>query len=154
VLIALGIFCKPFTDKLCAKIPGFTPKSKLRHLLCIFKTLFVVLIGRYIVASDSFRHGCSLLKKTAVGIFLPSSWSLFWDNMKSYGFDFKQIKLLAVPLLTLLAVSLLQENGIRIRQTFAKVPLVLRWAVYYFFIFYLLLFSKVTDVGRFIYAQF
>jgi len=153
-LIALGILAQPLTDRLCAKITGFTPENKLRHVLAICRTLVLVFIGRCIATADDFSHGYSLLKTIVSDLFSPSTQLLLRNNLKSYGIGLQTIVLLIPPLMIFLFISLLQENGVRIRHSFAKKPIVLRWAVYYFAIFYILLFGSLTQVGGFIYAQF
>ena len=44
-------------------------------------------------------------------------------------------------LLIVLTVSILNERGIRIRETLSRQPLALRWALWYALIFYILIFG-------------
>ena len=65
--------------------------------------------------------------------------------------------MLAVGAVLLLAVDLLHEKGIAIRQRLAAAPLVLRWAVYIAGVLAILIFGAYGDnydPAGFIYAQF
>ena len=154
IIIGLGILFQPLMDKICDKIPGYTPENKIRRVLCNLRTLLFAFIGKHVVLGKNVPHVFALLRANFSGIFSLSSWLGLRSSLGSYKFGFTVMALLAPPLLTFLAVSVLQERGIRIRDSFAKRPLVLRWAVYYAAIFYMFVFGSIGATGGFIYAQF
>jgi len=153
-LIALGILTKPFIEKILNKLPGNLTKSNFIKVLAIIKTLILVAIGKCYSIANGFLHGCRLIKRTLNGLLSYSNWKSLTDNLNKYRFSKEKIIQLIIPLVTFLIISILQENGINIRESFAKKPLVLRWAVYYLAVTYILVFSELANIGVFLYALF
>ena len=152
--ISLGILFQPVTDKLRTLIKRNIVRYKIFNIMCVFKTLVLVFFGRCIAGPGGFLQGWSFIKRIVISMFSPSTWLLLPLYLKKYNFGTEQIILLFPPVAVLLTVSLLQENGIVIRNFSNKVPLVFRYGFYCFFICYILFFAKLVDVGVYLYGQF
>jgi D-alanyl-lipoteichoic acid acyltransferase DltB (MBOAT superfamily) len=69
------------------------------------------------------------------------------------GLDKKDLLVAILSLIILLLINLLQRNTDLITEL-SKKRIYVRWTVYYFFIFYLIIFGKFNSVAEFIYFQF
>ena len=63
------------------------------------------------------------------------------DLLKTLGTDPKDFLIVGVTVAILFAVSLAKERGVEVRQWISRKPLVLRWAIWYGLIFYILVFG-------------
>lgn len=65
--------------------------------------------------------------------------------------------LLGIAVLLMLVVSVLQERNISVRALIAKLPLPIRWVIYFAALFSVIIFGIYGDgyhVGTFLYGQF
>ena len=81
---------------------------------------------------------------------------VFDGTMLTFGLESKDFKILLITTIILFAVSLMQENGIKIRESLSKQNLVFRWGILYIFIFMIigLAYQSANSAGGFMYAQF
>ena len=94
----------------------------------------------------------TMMKNTVTGFSLAALWD---GSLLRLGLDLKDYAALALSCTVLLAVSLLQENHVNIRDTLAAKPLAARWCVYLMLLFSIPLLGQITMTGGgFIYAQF
>lgn len=152
-VIVLGMICKPMFDKL-AKGLHVNEKSFLFHVWQIIRTYFVMLIGKMMVKAVSVSAGMKML------------WTAFTD-FHPFGSTFKRLvatgmggsdwTAITFAILTLFVVSLLQENGIVIRDKIESKPLALRWVIYFVIIAVLLVWGTYGpgySTSEFIYRNY
>ena len=96
--------------------------------------------------------------KTIVKIF--TSFNLaFGSEMVKYGFDlgYKNNIVLGLAVLLLFIISLLQENGVKIRESVGKKFIVVRWLLYFLLLIIILVFGiygPEYDAASFIYQTY
>ncbi len=84
-------------------------------------------------------------------------WILFSGQLYALGMAEEEWLLLILCVILLIAVGMLHEKGIRIRESFAKQPLVFRWLVLFAGIFVILIagiYGPGYDSAQFIYGGF
>jgi len=67
--------------------------------------------------------------------------SLSLETIESLGLDRYDVGIVCFTLAIILVISILQERGIKIRESFAKKPLPVRWAVMYGMILFVIVFG-------------
>lgn len=84
-------------------------------------------------------------------------WILFDGSLYKLGLDKPNINLLIISVLILIVISLLQERGVKIRETIAEQNIIFRWLVYYAAIMFVIIFGIYGDgikMADFIYRGF
>ena len=132
-----------------ARIPHLAELRSRRwyRLFQVLRTCLLVLGGMLIFRANGTKAAIAMFRSLAV----PYAGSLLIQ------LDARDLAVLAVGAVLLLAVDLLHEKGIAIRQRLAAAPLVLRWAVYIAGVLAILIFGAYGDnydPAGFIYAQF
>lgn len=152
-VIVLGMICKPLFDKL-AGLLHVNEKSFLFHVWQIIRTYFVMLIGKMMV------------KATSVGAGFKMLWMSFTDfhpfhntfkRLIAMGMGGSDWIALTMAILILFVVSLLQENGINIRDKIESKPLAARWTFYLIALTFLLVFGTYGpgySASEFIYRNY
>ena len=126
--------------------PGFARLLKRLHLNAqgrfvtgfrILRTFFFVCVGDLFFRAASVGDAFSMLAG-AVRHFDPG---ILWDgSLLLLGLDGIELAIAALSLLLLWAVSLLQRKG-SVRDDIAQKPLALRWLLWYFLLFAVILFG-------------
>ena len=132
-----------------ARIPRLAELRSRRwyRLFQVLRTCLLVLGGMLIFRANGTKAAIAMFRSLAV----PYAGSLLIQ------LDARDLAVLAVGAVLLLAVDLLHEKGVAIRQRLAAAPLVLRWAVYIAGVLAILIFGAYGDnydPAGFIYAQF
>ena len=118
----------------------------------ILRTFLLVNISWYFDMAVSLGAALTMMKNTVTGFSLAALWD---GSLLRLGLDLKDYAALALSCTVLLAVSLLQENHVNIRDTLSAKPLAARWCVYLMLLFSIPLLGQITMTGGgFIYAQF
>ena len=118
----------------------------------ILRTFLLVNISWYFDMAVSLGAALTMMKNTVTGFSLAA---LSDGSLLRLGLDRKDYAALALSCTVLLAVSLLQENHVNIRDTLSAKPLAARWCVYLMLLFSIPLLGQITMTGGgFIYAQF
>ncbi|MBR3950009.1 MAG: MBOAT family protein [Oscillospiraceae bacterium] len=104
----------------------------------ILRTCVLVVIGELFFRAEGLRAGLAMFRRMMTDFRFTTLNPELLATMQIDGADFC---IVAVTLVIVFTVSLLQERGIAIRQTLAKKPTALRWAVLYALIFYIILFG-------------
>lgn len=146
ILQLLGEIAEPVWT---ARFPGITALRKRRwyQALQMLRTFVLVLGGMLIFRSNGTLAAIAMFKSLAV----PYTGSLLIK------LDARDMAVLAAGAVLMLAVDLLHERGVAIRNTLARAPLPLRWAVYIGGVLLILVFGAYGDnydPAGFIYAQF
>lgn len=151
--VASGSLLEGFYEK-CRHFFKIQDDSKTWHVFQCLRTTFLMTITKYIVCANDVPEIGRMLKATFTH-FNP--WVLVDGTMYTLGLDRPNFCLLIASIVVLFCVDLVQERGIRIRETIAKKNIVLRWAIYYGAIFALLIFGMYGpgyDAASFIYQRF
>ena len=120
--------------------PGFTVIKKKIHLkdsflpwkiFQILRTFLIMAIGKCITRAADVPTAFGMLRKCC-GMFVGQSFPghYFTIRMASMGLSTIEVIVLVSACGLFFLVSLLQENGVKIRETLTRCPLLLRWAIY------------------------
>ena len=90
------------------------------------RTFCLYMFGRLLTLPGNLAVSWWIVRK----IFVYNPWVLFDGTLLNLGWDPKDALVGIIALLIVWRVSILQENGIHIRQTIAKWPIVFRWLFY------------------------
>ena len=153
LLMMLGEFTKPITDRLCTKLK-VNRETKAYHLFQMVRTFIIVNAGMLIFRSAT----------------ISESTNLFLQMFKSVGFtyllqreaiphiSFRDYPVILVGIAVVFIIGLLKEKGHNIREELAQKPLILRWVLYLLLIFSILIVgmygNNAGGEAAAIYAQF
>ena len=117
-------------------------------------TFLLVMTAWIIFRADHLKTGLSMLGSIFT---VRNPWILTNDSIFSLGLEWKEFILLIMCMMVLLAVSILQERGIKIREYILKRSLVVRWSIYIGAILFIMLFGTYGygfEAQAFIYGGF
>lgn len=123
-------------------------------LFQIVRTFILVSIGRIFSRADSFMISVKMLKNM-FSQFNP--WIFTDGTLLKLGLDAKQINLVIFMLVVLLVVSLMQENGIKIREKLDEQNTLFRWGVIICAVIFLMIYGAYGSsfsASDFVYQQF
>lgn len=142
----LGEAAEPLLLRLCPKLPQWRARRGYA-LWQMTRTFVLVNFGMLLFRSNGTRAALDML----ASLTRPYEGSLLIK------LDQQDLWVLVVGAVVLLAVDLLHERGVSIRQALARRPLPLRWAVYCGAMLTVMIFGAYGDnydPAAFIYAQF
>ncbi len=152
-LIVLSTVLKPYTDKINERLHIHT-EGRLWHFWQELRTSIFFGISRMFTVVGGMS-GCILLWQR---LFRAARlWVLFDGSLYTHGLDQKDFYVAIIGITLILVVDVLHERGIKIRESIAKLPLPLRWIIYYGAIFAILIFGVYGsgyDAASFIYGNF
>ncbi len=126
--------------------------GRLWHLWQIIRTFILVNISWYFDNAQSFSAAIYMMKSTVTHFCISNLWD---GTLMQLGIGRMDYMILAVCTGVWFIISVLQEKGIKIRESIAGLPLVVRWALYAALIFVIpILGNNELWGGGFIYAQF
>jgi len=124
ILIVLGMQFEPVFEWIINKFNIRTDCFSWR-LWQRLRTLALIMGGRIIFKANGLPEAARI----AGSIFTTRNWWVLTDGtIFTLGLDAWEMFVLFVAVLVLLTVSILQEKGIRIRETLEKQNLLFRWA--------------------------
>ena len=151
IIIAASNLFSPFYGEMARKL-HIPVESRSWMVVRILRTFLLVNVSWYFDMAVSLGAALTMMKNTVTGFSLAALWN---GSLLRLGLDLKDYAALALSCTVLLAVSLLQENHVNIRDTLAAKPLAARWCVYLMLLFSIPLLGQITMTGGgFIYAQF
>ena len=151
IIIAASNLFAPFYGEMARKL-HIPVESRPWMAVRILRTFLLVNISWYFDMAVSLGAALTMMKNTFTGFSLAA---LSDGSLLRLGLDRKDYAALALSCTVLLAVSLLQENHVNIRDTLSAKPLAARWCVYLMLLFSIPLLGQITMTGGgFIYAQF
>ena len=118
------------------------------------RTTFLVTIGRYFDCTPNTVVAVQMLKKT-FSTFNP--WVLTDGSVFKLGVSEREFSILMLAIILQIAVDVVNERGVRIRDVIADQQVVFRWIVVLAAIWAILIFGVYGpgfDVGAFMYQQF
>jgi D-alanyl-lipoteichoic acid acyltransferase DltB (MBOAT superfamily) len=127
--------------------------SKTFHVFRVLRTFVIVNIGWYFDRALRARDAFAMLGKT---FFAPAAAQLTDGTLLSLGLMESDYTILAVATLILIAVSVLQERGMHIRERVLSLPITLRVIVLYAFMYFTIVYFMGDGSGNagFMYAIF
>lgn len=153
LLISSSVAMTPVFNKIVEKLHIDTKPFSFR-LFQMVRTFLLLCISRIIVKAPSLGHAAQMIKAMFTDIDLD-----FFINgeMFNLGVDRKNMGLLFVAIMVLVVVSILQENGMKIRETLAKQNIIFRWLIILLLIMAIVVFGTygpAYSAKSFIYGAF
>ena len=141
VLILLGSCFAPWFKKANDRL-RLGPDNKAFRVFQMLRTTVLVIFGELIFRADTMAAAGSMLRNIFTNFDFGHSWYADLKNVLSAA-DCDVLDLLIAAIATgiVLVTSILQEKGIAIRKTLNEKPLVLRWAVWYALILFIIIFG-------------
>ena len=133
---------------------GIDDRSRGWRAFQMIRTTLLCTIGRCFAHAATLSRALQMIKDM-FSSFNP--WVFFDGSLYTLGLDRQNFTLMLLLIVLLLAVDILQERGVRIRETIARQNVVVRWAVYYAAIFVIIIFGIYGpgyDAASFIYQKF
>lgn len=128
--------------------------SNAWHLFQVFRTLFLVCVGRYFSRADSFLSAVHMLKRTVLH-FQPME--LFNGTLLQLGLTMNDFLIILGGAIVLFSADYVTEKGVDIKASLERKSFGIQWAVM-FLALCAILFLGVYSTGytavEFIYAQF
>lgn len=124
--------CARFMEKF-----HINPKGRAVGIVRIVRTFFLVCIGDLFFRAASVGDAFAMLRK-AVSVWNPSV--LVNGSLFELGLERIEAVIAAAALLLLYLVSLLQQKG-SVREQVARIPLPIRWMIWYALLFGVILFG-------------
>ena len=150
VIIAFSNLMEPVYQKGLAAFK-INSQGKPWKAFQIFRTFVLVNIGWYFDMALGIRSALSMMKHTITDLRLSQ---LTDGSMFGLGMAKRDFIIIIVGCIIVLAVSILKEKGVGIRESIAAKPIVIRWALYYALIGAILLVGYIGATQGFIYANF
>lgn len=155
LLISGSVALAPVFEKMTKTLRINTETFSWR-LFQMIRTFTLLCISRIIVRAPGLRTALGMIKTMFTSVNLDF---ITGTNGKifTYGVNKKEMGMLFIALLVLLVVGILQERGVKIRETLAKQNVLFRWAVILLLICAILVFGiygPAYDARSFIYGAF
>ncbi|MCS6132113.1 MBOAT family protein [Clostridium botulinum] len=152
IILALSAFLEPVYTWL-KKITNVNTKCFSYHLFQILRTFFIVNLGWYFDRGNGLKSSFQMLHTTVTNFKVTQLVDGTILKLGLKGIDFKILLFATIILFT---ISVMQENGIKIREFLLEQNLVFRWIILYIIIFIIIGFSynSGNSAGGFMYAQF
>ena len=137
VLILIGSLISPLVKKTNQRF-GINSESTAYKTFQTIRTTILVIIGELFFRAEGLRNGFSMFWKMLTDF---SFTSFNRELLLKSSLGYKDFAITAVTLVIVFAVSVINEKGISVRDTLAKKNIVIRWAVLYALIMYIVIFG-------------
>lgn len=135
--ILLENITEPFFSKLYRRL-HINKESKIYISFAIFKTWIIIMIGEMFFRATSLSAGFIMLKK----IFTEFSFASFKHGfIYTLGLSKADYLIVGLILIIVIIISVLKERKIAVRESIARYPIFLRWALYYALILIVIIFG-------------
>lgn len=135
VLILMGSLFEPLIIKVTQKL-HIKRTSKPYKCFQIVRTAILVCIGELFFRADSLRDGLAMFRQ----IFTKFSLSTVKDGtIFTYGMDRWDFLIVAVTVVVIFIISVLQERGVKIRESINRKNTVFQFAVFYALIMFIII---------------
>ncbi len=154
-IVSLSVALAPVFKKMIEKLKIDTDTFSWK-LFCIIRTFLVLGISKILVKAPGLRAAAYMIKNIFTDIDPDFLFGLNGEIF-NLGIDKKNMFVLFIATLVLLTVSILQENGIQIRETIAKQNMVFRWSIYIIAIIVVLIlgvYGPMYSAAEFIYQAY
>jgi len=153
-IISSSVALAPVYKKLAQRLRINTESFGFR-LFQMLRTFFVLCISRIIVKAANIAEVFKMLKALFTNFNLEVLHHLGEDQF--YGIGSKELIVVVVALLVVLVVSILQERGVKMRETISRQKLGIRWLLSLGLLAVILVFGiygPSYDASSFIYGDF
>lgn len=153
IIISSSILLEPTYKKILDKLKVNTECFSWK-LFQIVRTFFLISIGRIFSRADSFMVSLKILRNM-VSEFNP--WVLTDGTLYELGLEPREMFLVFVVILVVLVVSLMQESGMKIRETLDKQNVLFQWLVIIGAIIFVMIYGAYGsgfNAADFVYQQF
>ena len=145
VLILLGSAFAPLFKRVNGAL-HLTPENKAFRLFQMLRTTFLVILGEIIFRADNMAMAGNMLRRIFTDFGEPfSKYYSILGWMKTLAdstlCSVRDLQIVGVAAVILLAVSILQERGGNIRSRLSARPAWQRWAVWYALLLFILIFG-------------
>ena len=145
VLILLGSAFAPLFKRVNSAL-HLTPENKAFRLFQMLRTTFLVILGEIIFRADNMAMAGNMLRRIFTDFGEPfSKYYSIRGWMKTLAdstlCSVRDLQIVGVAAVILLAVSILQERGGDIRSRLSARPAWQRWAVWYALLLFILIFG-------------
>lgn len=137
VLILCGSIIEPTVIRITEKL-HIKRSSKPYRLLQIVRTTVLVCIGEMFFRAESLRAGFVMFGKMMTQFRLTA---LRDGSIFAYGMDPEDFGIVAFTLLLIFIISFTQERGVHIREKIAAKNVVVRFAIWYALILFVVIFG-------------
>lgn len=135
-------------------------KLKINRQSVFYKIIQIIIVFNLVVIGEMFFRADTLADGMNIFASIFTSFNIkdFFDGtLLTLGLDLCDFIIVIITLFIIFFISLLREKNISIREKIAEKPIVIRWAIYYALIFFILIFgaygSNYEPIGP-IYAEF
>lgn len=104
----------------------------------IIRTGILVVIGEMFFRASTLRAGFEMLRQMFADFRFTT---LNGELLKQMGVDWKDMGIVLVTMLIVFTISVWNEKGVIVREALAKKPVVIRWAVLYALILFIVVFG-------------
>ena len=153
VLMMLGLFFKPLTDKLCAKLK-INRESKGFGIFAVLRTVIIVNIGMLIFRAEDLKIAVSMFismfRHGDASVLIPGGENSIDINLYDYA-------LIIIGFFVILLVGILKERKVNIIEKIYKLPFALKFVLYLAAIFVIIVvgaYGEGYGVVDLIYANF
>lgn len=136
-LILCGNIIEPGTRWINNKL-HIQSENFLFRLFQMLRTTILVIIGELFFRAHGLRAGLSMFKKMLIDFNFTTLGS---DLLKKLGVDVYDLAIVGVTLIIILLISIMNERGVVVRDALAKRNIVIRWAVLYALILFIVIFG-------------
>ncbi len=126
VLMMLGLFLEPLFAKMCKKL-GINRKSKPYRAFQIIRTIVIVNIGMLIFRAENLLTAVMMLKSAFDGIDFSV---LIPGNHNGFNLSLYDYAVIIIGFFILIAVGVIKEKGIDIKERIYKLPYILKVIIY------------------------
>lgn len=155
ILISSSVALAPVYDKL-GKLLRINTEAATWKLFQMLRTFALLCVSRVIVKAPSIGDAFKMIKAMFTS-FDPDFLLGFDGEIYTYGADEKSLWVVFFAIMILLVIGILQERGMKIRETISQQNLVFRWAVFLGLLAIILVFGAygpAYDASAFIYGRF
>lgn len=110
------------------------------RLFQTLRTFLILTFGRFFIRAGYLRQAFTLFRRAAR--FSPGQIHiLFDDSLTAFGLDGANIRVMYLGILLMIAVDILHEHKVRLRETLMKQDIVFRYCVYLLAVFAIIIFG-------------
>ena len=121
------------------------------------RTFLILTFGRFFIRAKDLPQAFSLMARTFRNFSLRQTAILFDGTLCGYGLDYKNIHLMYLGIALLIAVDILHERKVKLRETVLRQDIVTRFAIYLLAVFAIIIFGiygPEFSASSFIYQEF
>lgn len=135
------ILCGSLTEPLARRVAGalhIDHSAAPYRVFRILRTGLLVCVGELFFRAEGLRAGLSMFRRMVTGFTLRSFTNGAFLELGMDGHDFF---IVAVAVLIVLAVGVLRERGVPLREALGRQHIAVRWSVYYAAILFVVIFG-------------